>query len=58
MREAEFDQLLDVVRSTIGADDYDAVHQDEGLIVLPIAANDNEGEWPMLPFPSGWIASC
>jgi len=58
MRKAEFDQLLDVIRSTIEVDEHDAFLADDGVIVLPVAANDNEGTWPLLPFPNGWIASC
>ena len=29
------------------------------VIRLPLrAANDNSVEWPLLPFPGGWSASC
>ena len=61
MGEAEFDSLLDIVRANIRA--TPAIHESFGdeindVIVVPIAANDNEGPWPHFPFPEGWVASC
>ena len=58
MREAEFDSLLDMVRSNMRSDDHSLFEDDEHLILVPIAANDNDGAWPHLPFPDGWTASC
>jgi len=42
MSEAEFDRLIDAVRTAIAPSDF---------IERPQAANDNEGVWLFIPFP-------
>jgi hypothetical protein len=69
MSEAEFNLLLDTVRDAMVHEDL--VHEDLAFApeeefvprswnfdATPKAANDNEGAWPLLPFPDSWYASC
>jgi hypothetical protein len=58
MSEAEFDLLLDLVRTEMEPDPQDLASLQTFFAEVPLAANDNGMAWPLIPFPDGWCASC
>ncbi len=59
MSEAEFNLLLETVRDAMAPlPEEEFVPRSWIFSATPKAANDNEGAWPLLPFPEGWHAAC
>jgi hypothetical protein len=59
MSEAEFDLLLEMISSEIAPEPAGEFFTEENFHrTIPLAANDNGMEWPLVPFPDGWTASC
>ena len=59
MTEGDYTVLLETVEIAMRQSDaQDVVFVNAPPLAPPLAANDNGLEWPLVPFPDGWEASC
>lgn len=62
MGEADYNRLLDTVGTAMTLEPAleflaDYASENDDLLIVPVAANDNDGVWPHFEFPDGWTAS-
>ena len=60
MSEVEFEMLLSTVQAAMApvpGEDF-MFRGSPSFSTPPKAANDNQGAWPLIPFPQGWNAAC
>jgi hypothetical protein len=59
MDEAEYNLLLDAISGAVAESTQDNLARvPSPVTTMRRAANDNSIEWPLLPVPSDWHASC